>query len=386
MRYRIGPADASRTILDLRFPERPLVIIFLSLVALVCLLAGLAFAIGDESAASPADSLRAVCFIGFGLFSLCAIFLFSTGVVFPRRLLFDNSEGWLLIQDARGAAEGAIPYDGIAGFSVYRAVAGGIVRHSAGMDLRRGGRWELYASRSNEKARLFTQQLASKVRLQAQPKARPSGWAPFPSRPAADGSVLFEWQRQTRPGAMVISIVAIVSFAAALIGVRPLAGGPVAAAVSTGFALLLVAAAAAGILRTAGQRTVIEVGRGTVRWTRRGAFVRERSFTAAVGDIAMIDLSLTFSRAETAISLLRATEVELFGRYRQGTFGPGEVPGILSFLRALRRIDVSGLPPGRRLALAEALREAVVPAATRTPQAGATPDTPPRKASNTPPQ
>jgi len=47
----------------------------------------------------------------------------------------------------------------------------------------------------------------------------------------------------------------------------------------------------------------------------------------------VVDLSLTFTRAET---------VEM-----------------LSFLRRLRRIDVSALTPGKRILLAEALQEAV---------------------------
>jgi hypothetical protein len=72
-------------------PERPLVVVFLAAAAAVCLLLGIAFAIPEgtptgysaSSGACPGGSLRAVCFFGFGLFCLCAIFLFRTGVVFP---------------------------------------------------------------------------------------------------------------------------------------------------------------------------------------------------------------------------------------------------------------------------------------------------------------
>jgi hypothetical protein len=359
MRYRLASADPTRAILTLRMPERPFVIAFLAVAALVCLLVGLAFAIADGPAASPGDGLRAVCFIGFGLSCLCAIFLFSTGIVFPKRLTFDNPTGWLTVQDARGETEGAVPYDGIAGFSVCRATANGIVRHSVGIDLSRGGRWELYASRSAGRAGAFVDRLSSLVSLPVKPTGTPPASAVFPGTASAGGSILFEWKRQTRPAAMVVSILAVACFAASLATIRPFTDGAVGSAVAAGFSLLLVGAVVIGLARTAGERTVIEVGRGSVRVRRTSMLTRERVFTAPIADIAAIDLSLTFNGPQTAISLLRATEVEPFTRYRQGAFGPGEVPDIIRFLRGLRRIDVSGLPPGRRLALAEALREAV---------------------------
>jgi hypothetical protein len=129
--------------------------------------------------------------------------------------------------------------------------------------------------------------------------------------------------------------------------------------VALGFAALLVAAAAVSLLGAAGERHEVQLGAGSVSYRRSSTFRREKSFRVAISAVAAVDLSFSFARMETAISLLAPGEMDLFTRYRQGTFCPAEAAGILSFLRALRRIDVSALPPGERLGLAEILREAL---------------------------
>ena len=68
--------------------------------------AGLAFAIPGENA----DPLRALFFLGFGLFCFCAIFHVSTGIAFPKRLVFDDASGWLLAEVKGSRMEKAIPY------------------------------------------------------------------------------------------------------------------------------------------------------------------------------------------------------------------------------------------------------------------------------------
>jgi hypothetical protein len=339
-------------------PERPFVIAVLAVMSVVCLLLGLSYAIPDNP--GPGDGLRAVCLIGFGLFALCAISLFRAGIVFPARLVFDNTRGWMTTRGVRGRIEGSVPYSGISGFTVRRTVADAVASWSVGIDLSRGGRWELYESRRKVRADEFVGELSRLVDLRAPVKERPAGEGDLTPVGSRDGVATFAWRRRTRPGTMIVAVLVVASFAAALFAVRPFADGVAASAVAAAFGVLLVLVTAAGIARTAGEKVTVEAGPRAITWRRSSALTREKGFSVPTADIASVDLSLTFARTQTAISLLRPSEVDQFIRYRQGTFGPGEVPAMLQLLRGLRRIDVSALAPGHRFALAEALREVVV--------------------------
>ncbi len=337
-------------------PEKPLITAFLVLVCVVCLVVGLAYAL---TADGRGDTTAAVGFLGFGLFCLCALFFLPGGLPYPARLVFDNRRGWLSAHDKRRALQGAVPYDGIRGVSVLRSVSNGIVRHSAGLDLKRGGRWELYASRVEEKAGKFRDAFAAGLRLSAAAQD-PPGPVPglLPER-LPDGGARYTWRRKARPVPFVASLTAVLGFAAALAGVGAFSSGAAASAVSLGFAAILVAAAAVSLLRSAGERLEVQIHSGTVSHRKSSLFTREKSFSMSLSRVAAVDLSFSFARVETAISLLAPEQVEPFTRYRQGTFSPSETLQILSFLRGLHRIDVSALAFGQRLGLAEAIREAL---------------------------
>jgi hypothetical protein len=358
VRYRITSSTAEKTALAFSMPERPLLTVFLLLVAAACLLLGLAFALPGDEPPRPAES---VGFLGFGMFSLCAVFLLARGIAYPRRILFDSSRGWLSLSDARGALEGAVPFDGIAGISVLRSVSSGIVRRAAGIDLKRGGRWELYASRSERRVTAFAERLSAAVRLGA-----PVGEPPGPAvRPAAEnlpgGGVRYLWRRRPRPLSLAVSLAAVLGFVGALIGVRAFASTS-STVVALLFAALLLAVTAAGLIRSVGERHTVEISAAAVSWSRRSAFSRPKGFTLPLSSVAAVDLSFSFTRMETAISLLGPGETERFRGYRQGTFGPAEAVSLLGFLRALPRIDVSALSLGERLGLEEAIRSAAASA------------------------
>jgi hypothetical protein len=337
-------------------PERPVYITLLAVVGSVCLLLGLAFAIPGEEPGNPA---AAVGLIGFGLFCLSAVFFVAAGLPYPARLIMDNAAGWLTLGDRRGALLGAVPYDGISGVSLLRTRAGGIMRHSVGLDFRGGGRWELYASRAQGRARRFAEELGSRVSLGAA-VGEPPGSTPVPAaRALPGGGTLYAWRRRQRVLPFAASLAAVLGFAAALVGVRPFTSGPAASAVALASAVLLLCVTAWGLIRATGERHEVEVTAGAVRSARRSALGRESGFTAPLSTIAAVDLSFSFTRMETAISLLGPGDVEPFTRYRQGAFPAAEALPIVAFLRGLRRIDVSALPAGERLGLAEALRSAV---------------------------
>ena len=362
MRYRIRTSDTRRVVLRLSMPERPLVVLFLVLVSFVCMLLGLTFAFSGEN---PGDPLRALSFTGFGLFCLSAIFLFSSAYVpaFPSRIEFDNDLGQLELFDRAGKPTGAVPYRGIAGFSICRAVDDRVARHSLGIDLVRGGRWELYASQNRKKVKAFRDSVTMAVKLGAYAGAATSVEALPADRLALErtqpGVLRFAWRRKSHPLSLTVSLVVLVSFVAAILGTRPFATGPAAYAVAAAFGGFFLLAALVGILRTIGERMEVRIGRGSLDVSRRSAFTRPRSFTLTFPQIAAVDFSMSFSRIGTRIVFLQPSEVERFVRYRQGTFSPEETPGLISFLWGLHRIDVSALPPADRLALAELFREAV---------------------------
>jgi hypothetical protein len=164
---------------------------------------------------------------------------------------------------------------------------------------------------------------------------------------------------KAHPFSLVVSLVVLLSFLAAIVGTRPFATGPGAYAVAVAFGAFFLLAALAGIFRTIGERMEVRIRRGSLDFSRRSALTRPRSFALTLSQVASVDFSMSFSRIGTRIVFLRPDEVERFVRCRQGTFSPAEVPGLISFLRGLPRIDVSGLPPADRLALAELIREAV---------------------------
>ncbi|HTO23858.1 MAG TPA: hypothetical protein VMQ10_15400, partial [Spirochaetia bacterium] len=87
MRYRIRASSGRAVELALSTPERPLLLIVLSLFSAVCLLVGLVYAL---AATDSADPLRALMFTGLGLFFLSAIFLLPGAFAFPARLVFDS--------------------------------------------------------------------------------------------------------------------------------------------------------------------------------------------------------------------------------------------------------------------------------------------------------
>jgi hypothetical protein len=363
MRYRIRSSDSHRVVLTFSMPERPLVILLLAAVSLVCLLLGLAYAVSPEN---PGDPLRALSFSGIGLFCLSAIFLFSTAYVtaFPSRLVFENDLARLELFDRKGASIDSIPYDGIAGFSVCRSVDDRVARHSFGFDMVRGGRWELYASQDRRKVKAFGDSMTSTVKLGARAAgnaavARLSTAGRLALDRAKPGELRFAWRRKAHPFSLVVSLVVLLSFLAAIVGTRPFATGPGAYAVAVAFGAFFLLAALAGIFRTIGERMEVRIRRGSLDFSRRSALTRPRSFALTLSQVASVDFSMSFSRIGTRIVFLRPDEVERFVRCRQGTFSPAEVPGLISFLRGLPRIDVSGLPPADRLALAELIREAV---------------------------
>ena len=361
MRYRIREgADAERTVLVFSMPERPLIIVFLALVSAVCLLTGLAFAVSNAAAD---DALRALAFTGLGLFCLSAIFLFTSGFVPPRMLIFDSGAARLAVCDRRGHVDCAVPYAGISGFSTYPSVSERILRHSVGIDFTHGGRWELYSSRNEGRARDFQEELSRRVRL-----SRASASAPVPE-PAGervqgleretDGVQRLSWRRKTRPAQLVVSLIVLLSFAAAVVGSRPLASGAGGWIVALAFAAFFVAAAVVGILRTLGEVTSVTISRTSLEVRRGSPLTRPFSFSLPLSRIAVVDFSQSLSRAATRITFLRADEVEKFTSWRQGTFPPSSAFDMLRFLRSIPHVDVSALAPAERLAVAEWIREAL---------------------------
>jgi len=100
MLYWIAGSKDSAITLVFTMPERPVIVSFLSAGALVCILPCIAFAVPEPAQALDVP-LRAVFFFSFGLFCLSAIFFVQTGIVCPRRLLFDDAWG---VADRAGRA------------------------------------------------------------------------------------------------------------------------------------------------------------------------------------------------------------------------------------------------------------------------------------------
>jgi hypothetical protein len=356
MKYRLHRENPSRIVLAFSMPERVVVIVLLSLIALVGVIGGLAFAPFSED---PGDPFRALCFGGVGLFCLSAIVLVATSRTHPSRLVFDNGTGWLTVADPRGGPTAAIPYSGIAGFSVCRTVDDRMTRHSAGMDLARGGRWDLYQSTDECRAAAWRDALAAAVTLDSAVLQRPTPARELtPERPGPD-RLFYSWKRRTKPAPLALALLVLVSFDAALVGVGPLGSGPVSFAVALGFGAAFLLAAVVSVLRSLGQRVSVEISRNAINVERTAALLRPLRFTLSLSQVARVDLSMGFSSTNTRIVLLRPEEVETYVRYRQGTFSPTETLGMAAFLRKLLRIDVTALPPVDRITLAEALREAV---------------------------
>jgi hypothetical protein len=354
MRYKLAAPDPDKATLVLSMPERVFIAAFLSVAAAVCLLLGLAFAVSGDG---PDDRLQALCFLGFGLFCFSATFLFLTQLRPPRRIVMDNGAGQLVIGDGQPA--GAVPYAGIRGISVCPSVIQRIAGHSVGVDLARGGRIELYVTRSRDRAYAFRDAVAGRVRLTsavagASTRDAPAAQGAPSPRP---GVFTFGWARKTRPASLAISIVVLLSFAAGLAGSRPFASGPGAWIAALAFGAFFLIAAAVGILRTLGERMSIHMDDRSLQFHRRSPLSRGSSFSLPLAQIAMVDFSMLLSRVATRITFLKADEVEKFGSYRQGTFPPAETVGMIGFLRGLPHIDVSALPPSRRFFLAETIRE-----------------------------
>jgi len=380
MRYRIRTSDEHRLVLVFSMPERPVVTVILALVCLVCLVIGLAYALSPES---PEDSLRALSFTAFGLFCLSAMFLFANAYsrAFPLQMVFDNEARQLQLRGRGGSRIGSIPYAGISGFSVLRAVDARVVRHSLGIELARGGRWELYASPQRGPVEAFQKAVSAAVRLKAAGTGAGTGTTPAPSDilvagsgprgprvdRAEDGTLRVAWRRTAHPLQLVLSLVVLLSFAGALAGTRPFAQGLGAYVVAVIFGAFFLVAAMVSILRTVGERLEVRLGRGAVEYRHRSALTRPRDFTRPFSQVAAVDFSMSFSRIATGIVVLQPQEVAQFVRYRQGTFALSEVPGFAAFLRGLGRIDVSALELQQRLALAELIRESV---STERPAAG----------------
>ena len=368
MRYRILPSAAApgQTLLAFRMPERAVLTAILGVASGICLIVSLAYGLGSDQ---PSDGLRALCFLGFGLFCFSAIFLVRNPPPYPAFLHFDNDAGLLGLLDGSRRTAMAVPYADLRGLTLRRTYAGGVVVHSVGIDLARGGRWELLGSQKESRARRFLEALEGRVDLRARgsPSSGLSSGGSEPHASAIDlpglersgGGLRFRWRRKTRPSALAVSLLAVVGFAVALFAVQPFATGPVGYALAVGFAVLLLGASAAAILGTIGERCELEIARGSVRWSKRSALSRGRSFEIPTGQIAAVDLSFTFSRAETSITLLRPAEVERFTAYRDGAFRPLDAIGMVGFLRSLARIDVSALAVDRRFMLAEVVREAI---------------------------
>ncbi len=356
MKYRLRAQSPARIVLTFSMPERVFIIVFLSLVSFVGVIGGLAYAL---SAQDPGDPFRAICFGGVGLFCLSAIVLVASSRTHQFRLVFDNGSGWLTVVDPRGESSAAIPYSGISGFSVCRTVDERMSRHSAGMDLARGGRWELYAPTDERRAAAYRDRVAAAIELDAAVLQRPTPVRELTPERLTGNRIRYSWKRKTRPVPLAISFLVLISFDAALVGTRPLASGPAAFAVALGFGAAFLLAAVVSVLRTLGQRVSVEIERNTISVERGAALVRTERFAVPFSQVAQVDLSMTFSSTTTRVVLLRPGEVEKFTRYRQGTFPPSETLGMVSFLRGLRRIDVTALPTVDRITLAEALREAV---------------------------
>jgi hypothetical protein len=353
VRYRITSAAEGRTVLTLAAPERASLVTLLVLIGLFCLLTGLAYALPDGGKADP---LRALFFIGFGLFCFCAMFFAVAGIPFPKRLVFDDPTGWLYAEISRGKPERAVPYGGIAGFSLREARRDTMNLHSAGIDIRMGGRWELYAARRPDAPKRFLDALSSSVHLGSPTLGDPPAPLEMKETRFADGKRRFEWSRRARALPLAASLVTLISFSAAFAGIRPLASGAGAYLIAFSFLVVLLSATAVGAIRAAGERVRVEVDPGSVSWRRRSLFAREKGFTVPTSDIRAADLSSSFARMESAVSLLRAEDLERFNSYRQGTLPPLEAMRIPAFLRSLRRIDVSALGLGDRVLLAEAIR------------------------------
>ncbi len=302
MRYRI---DSTR-------PERVPIIVILALVSIVGVLVGLEEALPSPDAADP---LQALCFGGVGLFCFSAIFLITSSHSFPHRLVFDNGTGWLTVLDRLGGA--AIPYDGISGITVSRTVDDRMTRFSAGIDLARGGRWELYASSDQRRADRYADTLRRLLDLDTAVRERPQVAVGLTPERSAPDSVRYSWKRRTNPAALAMAFLVLVSFDAILIGVGPRASGPVGYGVALGIGGALLLGALISVLRSMGQRIAVEIGRTEIRVEQRSTLTKARNYSVPVSQIARVDLSMMFSRTTTRISLIRPHEVETFLRYGQ---------------------------------------------------------------------
>ena len=359
MRYKLASSDQNKVVLIFTMPERAFIIGFLTITAAACLLAGLAFAV---SSGGEDDRLRALCLTGFGLFCFSAIFLFVAQFRPPRSLVFDNSAGLLVIHDRKDKVSGEVPYARIAGFSVCPSVSERILSHSVGLDLARGGRIELFATRRADRAKAFRDALDRRVTLSAAQASASGATRPI-ANDALDfthpqpGVLAYEWSRRTRPMSLVVSLLVLLSFLGALVGSRPFASGPVGWIAALAFGAFFALAAAVSVLRTIGEHMSIRIDGRSLEFRRRSLLSRGSSFSLPLAQIAVVDFSMSLSQVATRITLLKVGEVRQLISYRQGTFRPAETIDMIGFLRRLPQIDVSALPAGQRFSLSEAIRE-----------------------------
>ena len=235
-----------------------------------------------------------------------------------------------------------------------------------GMELRSGGRWELYVSRSAVRAGAFCDELSRRVDLAHAPAETPDPVAIshgplLVERPKSD-VLQFSWSRRTKPREFILSLIVLLSFAAILLGIKPFGVGPKSWIVACALAAFFLCLTLASIVRTIGERLTVRISQTSIEFERRAALSKVKAFSLRRSQVAVVDFSLLLTRAATQITLLRPEEVESFVTIRQGTFSPSDTLGMMGFLRKLSKIDVSALPTRERLRLAEALRGAVLQA------------------------
>ena len=374
MRYRIASSEPRGLTLVLSMPERVLIIVILVVAAAIGLLIALAFVVSAET---QDDRFRALVSAGVGLFCLSGLLLFVRGFAPPGKIELDNTAARAVVFDRKGRAEAEIPYSGLKGFSVCPVLSERILGYSVGIELERGGRWELYVSRSRERAQAFLDELSRGATLAAarapttagpavDATADPAALVPRPDsplhreHPSAD-TLEYRWERKTPVRDLVTSMMVVMSFAAILVGSLPFASGLASRIVMVALAVLLVGFSVVTIARTARERKTVRIGRISIEYQRQSPLSRPSSFSIPRSQVAMVDFSLRLARVATSITFLRAGEVETFVRARQGTFAPSDTLSLVRFLGKLPRIDVSSLPMKERMELAEALRAAVGP-------------------------
>ena len=135
---------------------------------------------------------------------------------------------------------------------------------------------------------MYRDSLAAAVTLDATVQQRPTPGRELTPERLTGNRVRYSWTRKTRPVPLAISLLVLVSFDVALVGIRPYASGPAAYAVALGFGAAFLVAAVVSVLRTLGQRVSVEIDRSTISVESSAALARPARFTIPISQVARL--------------------------------------------------------------------------------------------------